>query len=341
VTIADAHGDLLLELAYRAKLERPFAALWEPAMRAGGVRLQVCAVWVPPRHHPGSTLRVALQQVAACHRAVAETPGVRLVRTRGDLARLAADPDELGLLLALEGCEPLGEDAGLLPVFWELGVRMFGLTWARPNAFGSGDGDPIDRGLTAAGRDLVGAIAAHGGVLDLAHASPRTFWDAFEAVGERTATIVSHTGCRELFDIPRNLADDQMAAIAGRGGVVGMMAHPLATGPEHGTLDGLVRHVAHACAAAGDAHVAIGGDFAEQLAASGAYEAAPEERVLPGGAQIGAPLTGFEDPARYPALRAALEASGLPAATVAGVLGGNLIRVLERALPQQPAGVRG
>jgi membrane dipeptidase len=332
VRIADAHGDLLLELAYRAKLERPFAALWEPGLRAGGVRLQVCAVWVPPRHQPASTLRVALGQVAACHRAVAETPGVRLVRTRADLARLAEARDELGLLLALEGCEPLGEDGALLPVFWELGVRVFGLTWARPNAFGSGDGDPRDRGLSAAGAALIEAIAAQGGVLDLAHASPRTFWDALEAVGD-APVLVSHAGARALFDIPRNVADDQLRAIAERGGVVGMMAHPLATGPHDATLAGLVRHVEHACATAGAAHVAIGGDFARQLAASGAFEAAPEEQTLPGGAPIGGALEGFEEPACYPALRDALLASGLTAEAVEGVLGANLLRVLGRHLP--------
>lgn len=333
MTVADGHGDLLLELAYRARLERPFATLWEPQLRAGGVRLQVCAVWVPPRHHPEAALRVALRQVAACQRAVAETEGVRLVRSREDLARLADAPDELGLLLSLEGCEPLGDDGSLLPIFWELGVRIFGLTWARPNAFASGDADPLDRGLSAAGRALIGGIAACGGVLDLAHASPRTFWEAL-ALDDLPPAMVSHSGCRSLFDIPRNVDDEQMRAIAARGGVVGMMAHPLATGPDDATLGGLVRHVEHACAVAGSEAIAIGGDFAAQLAASGAFEAAPEERVLAGGAAIGAALDGFEDPSCFPALRDALRASdALAPDAVAGVMGGNLWRVLAAWLP--------
>src|SRR5207249_3634216 len=118
-------------------------------------------------------LAEALAQTTAFRRAVRQAgERVAWVRTHEDLDALG---DRVGLMLSLEGCEPLGSDPELFDVFWELGVRMVSLTWNRRNAFADGAGEPAHGGLSARGRELVARLVELGAIVDLAHASERTF----------------------------------------------------------------------------------------------------------------------------------------------------------------------
>ena len=237
VPVADAHSDLLLELDHRRSEENPFARHWLPVLAAGGVRLQTCAVFVEDASLPELALRQALRQVAAFRRAVRENGDTVLhVTARSHLQEILAG-DKIGLMLSLEGAEPLGSDGDLLELFVDLGLRMISLTWNRRNAFADGTAEPAHGGLSRAGRRLVERIAATRIVLDLAHASERTFFDALELVGD-APVLVSHGLCRALCDTPRNLTDDQVRAIAERDGVVGLMAIPLSSIRPNGRSSG-------------------------------------------------------------------------------------------------------
>ena len=144
--IVDAHNDLLLELAFRAEEKRPFATHWLPKLRAGGVGVQVCPIFVELEDLPELGLRRALAQVQAFHRAARECPDdVAVVRSAADLDSLDG---RIGLVLSLEGVEPLGYDPWVADVFWELGVRMVSLTWNRRNPFADGLGEISDGGLS-------------------------------------------------------------------------------------------------------------------------------------------------------------------------------------------------
>ena len=127
--IADAHNDLLLELAHREHRlgeKNVFAQTWLPLLDAGGVGLQVCPIFVELERQPEGTLRDALGQVASFHRAVRENADrVVAVRTRSDLD-LVERGARIGLMLALEGVEPFGYELWGADVFWELGLRMPG-----------------------------------------------------------------------------------------------------------------------------------------------------------------------------------------------------------------------
>ena len=229
--IVDAHNDLLLELAFRAEEEQPFATHWLPKLRSGDVGVQVCPIFVELEDLPELALRRALAQVQAFHRAARECPDdVVVVRSAGDLDSLN---DRIGLVLALEGVEPLGYDAWVADIFWELGVRMVSLTWNRRNPFADGLGEASDGGLSGLGRELVGRLSALGVILDLSHASERTFAQVLETAPEATV-VASHANCRALVDTPRNLSDDQLRALAAHGGVVGVLAHPFVVAGAHG-----------------------------------------------------------------------------------------------------------
>jgi membrane dipeptidase len=327
--IVDAHNDLLLELAWREDEgeTNPFAQHWLPKLEAGGVRLQVCPIFVELQHLPEGALRVALKQAASFHRLLRANAGsVRQVAMRDDLRG-----DGIGLMLSLEGVEPLGSDPALLDVFWQLGVRMVGLTWNRRNAFADGAGET--GGLSSLGRQLVGRFAELGIVLDLAHASERTFWDALEHAPD-AAVVISHACCRAVCDTPRNPSDDQLSALAERGGVLGLMALPSVVDPKRPTIERLIDHVDHAVEVMGIDHVGLGGDFIRQLFASGATRiSARETTFAPPGTDLGRGLDELPGPEHYPRLVEALERRGYEGDRLAAILGGNFLRLFESALP--------
>lgn len=327
--IADAHNDLLLELVHRRDEERPFERHWLPHLEAGGVGLQVCPLFVDADLGLERALSIALEQTTELRRAVRESADrVAQVRTRGDLESLDG---RIGLMLSLEGCEPLGTNPRLAEPFFELGVRMVSLTWNRRNAFADGAAETSPGGLSELGRELVELLAELGFVLDLAHASERTFADVLETAPD-APVVVSHAGCRAIVDTPRNVSDDQLRALAERGGVFCVMALPLVVDPARPTIARVVDHVDHAVEVMGIEHVGLGGDFIRQVhLALGGIE--PRTTLLPPGTSMGDPIEGLEGPQHYPALVDELRARGYADDRLDAVLGGNLLRLLRAALP--------
>jgi len=335
MTVFDCHNDLLLELAYREFQlgeENPFRTHWLSQLETGCVSLQVCAASAMGHLVPDGALRDVLTQAVAFEHAVRDNPDrVLAVRSRGDLDEVASG-DRFGLLLAMEGAEALGRDPWQLDAWWDLGLRMLSLTWEYRNFFADGTGEPEPgAGLSRLGRLLVQALAERGVIIDLAHASERTFWDVLECAPE-AHVLVSHAACRALEDLPRNLSDDQLSALAERGGVFCLMGLSFAVGGD-GSFARVAEHLEHALEVMGAGHVGLGADFFEQLGT-----------LLP----LPAPLDGLfhievddvsgpgdlRGPADYPALLDALRARGWPDETVAAVSHRSLLEFFRRALPE-------
>src|SRR6185369_17227813 len=121
--------------------------------------------------------------------------------------------------------------------------------------------------------------------------------------------LVSHACCRAVCATPRNLTDEQLRAIAGRGGMVGMMALPLTVSPEEPTIARFADHVDHAVDVAGIEHVGLGGDFIRQLFRAKGVTEVPGG-LYPPGMEPDAAIEGLEGPAGYPALVTELERRG-------------------------------
>ena len=201
VRIVDAHNDLLIETVFRKAEPNPFAAHYLGKLEQGRIGLQVCPLSVDMELYPSQALEKGLEQVAAWHRILREN-GDRVVAVRSvrDLAAVE-DGSRIGLLLAMEGVEPFGYSVALADVFWELGVRMMALCWNRRNVFADGAGEAAGGGLSVLGLELVDRLAQLGIVLDLAHASDRTFSDVLERAPD-ASVIVSHACCRAVCDTP-------------------------------------------------------------------------------------------------------------------------------------------
>ncbi|HET9287239.1 MAG TPA: membrane dipeptidase [Gaiella sp.] len=331
--IADAHVDLLMELAYRERRlgeTDVFARTWLPLLERGGVGLQVCPIYVDVVVQPEGSLREALSMVAAFQRAVRENGGrVLQVTSAADLDSVQTG-ERIGLVLALEGVECFGVETWPADVFHALGVRMAGLTWNRRNAFA--DGAAEDGGsLSRLGRELVDRLVSLGVVLDLAHSSRGMFTEILERAAG-APVLCSHGGCRSVYDTPRNLDDDQLRALADAGGIFGLMLHPIAIGPEQRTIDGVVDHLEHAVSVMGPERVCLGGDFTRRLWEAMPPPPEPKDGLMPPGLTPGLGIEGLVGSEDYPALVEGLDRRGWGAEEVAAVTSDNLLRFLRSSL---------
>ena len=332
--IVDAHNDLLLEVAFRSHRRgeaNPFAEHWLPKLRHGGVALQVCPVFVDLPFLPEGGLREGIGQIAAFHRAVGDNAdSVVAVRQRGDLADVESGA-RIGLMLSMEGAEALGYDPWMAEIMWELGVRMLSLTWNRRNPFADGAAESGAGGLSALGRQLVDVCVELGMIIDLAHAGEQTYRDVLELTSD-APVVVSHAACRAVHDHPRNLSDDSLRALAGRGGVIGIMLHPLAVDSAQPTFDRVVDHIDHAVEVMGVEHVGLGSDFTRQLVQALNW-VEPPDALLPAGLRTDAAIDGLAGPEDFPDLVGALGRRGYEGERLSAVLGENFLRVFRQALP--------
>lgn len=261
----DLHGDILLDVVERRHIYEETTVLLKrhyQALHAGKVKIQVLPVYVEARYQPESSLRVALLQIASLYRELEEGHDefVQILNSV-DLEK-ALESDAIGLILALEGGEPIGRDIELLSVFYALGLRMIGMTWNRTNLLAQGIAEDTGAGMSVIGRRLVGALGELGIILDLSHLSERSFWDALEY--STGPVLASHSNCAAVWKHPRNLTDDQIKAIAERGGIIGLNFLPEFVGKLK-VLDGLVNHATHIASLVGERHVALGPDFIDYL----------------------------------------------------------------------------
>jgi membrane dipeptidase len=266
VQLIDMHFDLPLGLFWNRARRNVIATDFLPEFEAGNVGLLGVALYAEDKYLPDQALRVGLDQIALLYEEVESTPSLMLCKTFADIRRAQLE-GRIGLLLTMEGAEPLGNDLSLLRIFYELGVRAISLTHARANAAAAGgifaaSGSP-PQGLTSFGRELVRECEQLGILIDVAHINPA----GFEEICALTTKplIVTHTNARYFYDIERNISDEQIEMIGACGGVIGINAILVSPKKEESTLDRYVDHLEYVANLIGMDGVGIGFDFCEFL----------------------------------------------------------------------------
>ena len=131
--VIDVHFDLPLDLYEKRNHPGALVSHYLPEFEAGNIGVVGSALYVEDRYLPEMGLRVALDQVARLYAEVDATDRFAICKTSEEIKR-ARKENKIALIITMEGVEPLGDDPNLLRVFYELGVRMVGLTHARRNA---------------------------------------------------------------------------------------------------------------------------------------------------------------------------------------------------------------
>ena len=201
-----------------------------PRWREGGVTAPFLAAYVNADYaKSGGAAKKALEFVDLIHRLVEAHPADLAFTDSVAGIRQAKRDGKIAVLIGIEGGHAIEDSLPALSSFYRLGVRYMTLTHTNTNnwadssgSFWSVDFDPkkykIHGGLTELGRRVVQEMNRLGMLIDVSHVSEDTIHDVLEV--SKAPVFASHSSCRALSDIPRNLTDDQIRAIASQGGVV-------------------------------------------------------------------------------------------------------------------------
>ena len=260
----DVHFDLPMFLYDHRNRDNVLADDFLSEFEAGDIGTVGAGIYIEDQYLPERALEVALEQVARTYVEAERCHRFAICRSYAEIKR-AREQGKIGLLIAMEGAEPLGAALNLLRIFYELGLRILGLTHVRSNAAGHGGifaaSGSSPEGLTAFGRELVRECERLGVILDLAHINPAGFDDILE--NTTRPVIVSHTNARKYYDIERNISDEQIKAIGARDGVIGVNSILVSSKKQEATLDHYVDHIQHVIDLIGIDGVGIGFDFFE------------------------------------------------------------------------------
>jgi membrane dipeptidase len=214
-----------------------------------------------PPHLPVATKR-SLQLLDTFYTELeAHHDKMRLATKADDIAAAKSD-EKVAAVLSLEGVEPLAGDLGLLRMFYRLGVRAAGLTWNWRNE--AADGLYEERsggGLTTFGVALIEEMNRLGMIVDVAHLASAGVRDVLEI--SQAPIIVSHADAKAVCGHFRNLTDEQLEAVAGKGGVVCAGFDPSFLEPDArvSSLDKLLDQMDYMVRVAGKDHIGLGSDF--------------------------------------------------------------------------------
>ena len=178
-------------------------------------------------------------------------------------AREAVARGKIAVFIGVEGGHMLSGKLEAVERLQRKGMRYLTLAHFSENeaVYSSNDRRNADRSLKPFGRELVQELQRQRVMIDLAHVAPGCFRDVVQMASR--PVIVSHTGMKGVYDMWRNLDDEQAAAVAGTGGVIGIIfASVYLNGhPFRCDLDAVVAHIEHCLRVAGEDHVALGSDW--------------------------------------------------------------------------------
>jgi len=326
-----------------------------PKMRQGGLNAGFFAVFAPARGiTPVEAVKQALTITDVIVEEIKRHPNdLFLATTSNDVLR-AQRESKIGILLGVEGGHMIDSSLEVLRQLYRLGARYLGLTHSGNTPWvGAAEYTDGPKGLTDFGRQVVREMNRLGMMVDLSHASDQAFYDAIDT--SSVPILNTHAACRSVANHPRNLTDHMLKALAQNGGVLGVAYYSgmlddeqrarfpelAEIGRKRGEvvkqfrddkkrlseelwklnlaevetigqppLSRLVDHIEHAATVAGIDHVGLGSDYDS----------------------IGLKLPkGLEHIGKTPNLVAALQARGFSAEDVAKVLGGNALRVMQKA----------
>lgn len=293
-------------------------------LRQGGVGGAFFAAYVASRYVEGNhSANRALQMIDTVrHDIVARYPNDFMLATSVKDIEEAHRRGKIAALIGIEGGHAIEDSLRLLRDYYDLGVRYMTLTHTNTNNWADSSGDisnPAVKhhdGLTDFGKDVVREMNRLGMMVDISHVADKTFWDALAV--SKAPIFASHSSARAITNVPRNMTDEMIVALAKKGGVVdvnfncGFVSQKSADAEARkektprATLADVVAHIDHIRKIAGIDAVGIGSDF-------DGVECTPE---------------GLDDVSKFPNLTRALLEKGYSAEDIRKIYGGNFLRVM-------------
>jgi len=305
-----------------------------------GMTAAVVDLTIFPRNFPNAIQ--AMEQWNAAF-AKEDSPFIKVVNGAG--LRAAKEQKKFGVILACQDAQIL--DASTASVndynlqnlkrFYDLGLRALQLTHNERNGLGDSFREKTNAGLSRLGEKVVAAMNSFGMLIDLSHCGDRTTMEAIQL--SKKPCAITHAGCRALCRTLRNKTDEQIRALAERGGVFGVFNMSLwLTERETTSINDVLDHIDHAVKIGGVDHVSFGSDgpaientTPEDQYLKGMRGYAERNRGLPGAEWTPSHVIVREmnTPQRLYRLAEALAKRGYKAAAVEKIIGGNFARLFQ------------
>ncbi|MEK4886013.1 membrane dipeptidase [Bacillus sp. FSL W8-0223] len=272
--VFDLHSDLFTDIAWRKSRgeKNIFDRFHYPKLKEGGVDSIICVFWVEPkfRNHPYDRFQTLFQYVMSD---LMDSKHAMIGHPLSD-QRNNPDSEKIKIFFGVEGLTFMkdwkGEtiEAKIENAFNFLHENKFIhliFAWNERNflATGTGAEDSKIKGLTDYGKIAVQMANKKNWILDVSHLDETSFWDMYNA--SELPVIASHSNARALCPHERNLTDEQIKAIAERGGIIGLNTYGLFVDHENPTIDKFIDHAIYIADLVGPEHVAFGFDFANYL----------------------------------------------------------------------------
>jgi membrane dipeptidase len=192
-----------------------------PRLMESGMRAPFFALYIPTYYKGAEAVRRTLQLRDAIQRVLDAHPDrIELALTAADVERIVK-AGKISAVLTIESGHAIADDLAMLRMYHRLGVRSMTLTHFRNTNWADSSTDaPQHNGLSEFGRAVVREMNRIGMIVDISHVSDKTFYDTL-AVTTRPV-IASHSSCRALSDVPRNMTDEMIRALVKNGGVIGI-----------------------------------------------------------------------------------------------------------------------
>ena len=249
--ITDAHCDTLRAIAV-SNMDYAKLMVTPQRLKDGGVALQTFAMFSGVKGMAGTPYEDGMKMLGAIDKL--EVP---VFRTKLP----DAPPEEPCGIISIEGGEML---KGSLDVLVEMDsiahIRLIALTWNNINEIGHPAKDGPEGHLTDFGFSLLKEMDSRGILADVSHLNETGFWDIVE--NAELPPVASHSNCRWLRDVPRNLKKEQVQAIIDKNGFIGMNFYTaFLTDNDSSTLEDVFRHIDAVCEMGGEKILGFGSDF--------------------------------------------------------------------------------
>lgn len=203
-------------------------------LREGGVDACFFALYTPQSKPLQEASAYVDKMISVTTAQIESYPLAALAGTVEEI-RSNKDKGLTSILFGLENGMPIGQDLSALDALYKRGVRYVTLTHNGDNQIAdSASQGTTWGGLSPFGREVVARMNSLGMIVDLAHASDKTFFDCIEA--SRTPIVSTHSCCRALASHRRNMTDDMLRALADKGGVIQINFYPCFLSDEFSAL---------------------------------------------------------------------------------------------------------
>jgi len=197
--------------------------------KEGGLDAQFFSIWVEPDLFGGGgagAMKRADIQIEAVRNLAAKHPDTwEVATTAADIRRSSAE-GKMAALMGLEGGYAIDEKLENVERYYRLGVRYMSPAWSVSTSWAGSSGDETGktRGLNDFGKQVIREMNRLGMMVDVSHLSDKAFWDIVNT--STKPVIATHSGCRAITNVPRNLTDEMIVALAKTGGVVNVIFYP-------------------------------------------------------------------------------------------------------------------